>query len=140
MIENTFASVDFLAVLLAATANFIVGGLWYSDLALGKNWAKEMELSPDDQEKNRSPVALVGAFVHALVSALFLAILIEATGWSGNIFVGAYLGLFVCVGFVVTSMATNFIFDRKSVELTWIIFRHHMLSFMVTGAVIGWLS
>ena len=43
------ANANLLAILIAAVAGFMVGGLWYGPL-FGKTWQREIGLSDDDIE------------------------------------------------------------------------------------------
>jgi len=134
--ENIFTSINYVFVLVAALAGFAVGGVWYSPVLLGKEWIKEMKLSEEDVKKANHTRLYLNAFIQGLISALFLAILFKSLGVS-NGFMGAYVGLFICIGFVATAIATNSLFEGKSTELVWITIGHYMATYMVMGAILG---
>ena len=65
--------VNWLAVVAAAVASFVVGGLWYSPQLFGKVWQREAGMS-DEQLKSGNPARIFGgAFVLSLVSAVVFA-------------------------------------------------------------------
>jgi hypothetical protein len=80
-------NINWLAVLLAAVASFIVGGLWYSVL-FAKVWQREAGLT-DDQLKRGTAQVFVGSFLLTVVMAVVLAAFI---GSGGAVF-GALAGL-----------------------------------------------
>lgn len=133
---NVFLSVNYVSVLVAAVAGFAVGGLWYSPVLLGKEWLKEMKLSQEDIKKQGHSSLYMNAFIQGLITALFLAIFFQALGVKNGV-MGAYVGLFICIGFVATSLATNYFFEGKSTELVWINIGHHLATFMAMGAIVG---
>ncbi len=139
MFDEVLPQLNYGIIFLAAAASFVVGALWYSPLILGKEWLKEMNMTEEDiKKKGAGEMNLIYlmAFVQTLLKALFLAILFRMLGVS-NVYLGTYLGLFVCVGFTATSIGVNYLFEDKSMEVTWISVSHHMAAFMAMGAILG---
>jgi len=134
--ENIFLSINYFTVLMAAAAGFAVGGLWYSPILLGKEWIKEMKINEDEIKKGNHTRLYLNAFIQGLITALFLAIIFKALGVDSG-FMGTYVGLFTCIGFVATSFSTNYFFEGKSTELIWISIGHQMAAFMTMGAILG---
>lgn len=50
---------NWLAIIVAALANFLLGGLWYSPILFGKRWQKENNLSDEDL-KNTNQLRVFG--------------------------------------------------------------------------------
>ena len=86
--------INWLAVLLAALATFVVGGLWYS-LLFAKPWQKAAGVS-DEQLKSGTARVFVGSFILAVVMAVFLAAFIGGGGFAFGTFAG--LGSWTGVG------------------------------------------
>lgn len=61
--------INYLAVLVAAVAAFVIGWVWYGPL-FGKMWAKEKGMMPD---ASMGMWSMVGEFVAQLVTAYVLA-------------------------------------------------------------------
>ena len=87
--------VNLLAVLAAAVATMLIGGLWYSPLMFARPWMIAMGLDPDDKAKIAEMQKSAGklytlAFLASLVSAFVLAKLfggqgtINVASWSPN--------------------------------------------------------
>lgn len=126
--------VNWLAILAAALAAFVLGGLWYSPILFGRIWQRHSGLS-DDAMARGNPALIFGlafvlAFIAAAIFALFLGpdpALAFATG------AGAAAGL--C--WVATSFGINYLFERKSPTLFAINAGYHTLQFTLTGLVLG---
>jgi hypothetical protein len=125
--------VNYVAVLAAALSSFLIGGLWYSPILFAKAWMREAGL---DEARLREKVATVfaGAFVLALVIALNLALFL---GEHATIAWGAGAGALAGIGWAATSLATVFLFERRSLMLTVIDGGYLAVSYTVMGAIIG---
>lgn len=125
--------VNYVAVLVAALSSFLIGGLWYSPILFAKAWMREAGL---DEARLREKVATVfaGAFVLALVIALNLALFL---GEHATIAWGAGAGALAGIGWAATSLATVFLFERRSLMLIVIDGSYLAVSYTVMGAIIG---
>ena len=131
-----FAGMNYLAVFVAALAGFGVGAVWYG--VFGKAWLDALGKSEDDIKGSGAAQAL--PFVTGLVADLVMAIMLAGLmGHLGNISIhgGLITGLFVWVGFVITTMGVNHAFSGASPKLTAIDGGHWLAVLLVMGAIIG---
>ena len=131
-----FAGMNYLAVFVAALAGFGVGAVWYG--VFGKAWLDALCKSEDDIKGSGAAQAL--PFVTGLVADLVMAIMLAwLMGHLGNITIhgGLITGLFVWVGFVITTMGVNHAFSGASPKLTAIDGGHWLAVLLVMGAIIG---
>ena len=140
----TFTWVNYLAILAAALAGWVIGAAWY--MSLSKQWVaahgKTMEefKAQADAAKGTSQAWMpyLLAFVAELVMAWVLAGLLahlgpgETTVWNGIV-----SALFVWVGFVVTTLAVNNMFSMRKPMLTVIDGGHWLAVLVVMGIVLG---
>jgi uncharacterized protein DUF1761 len=126
-------SVNYLAVVVAAVAGFLLGWGWYT--AFGKVWMAALGKSKEDCDKP-SPVPLIIAGVSCLVMAWMLAGLM---GHLANVTVkgGIITAIFVWIGFVLTTVATNQAFEGMRPTVTAIDTGHWLAVLVVMGAIIG---
>ena len=91
--------VNVLAVVVAAVAAFVVGGLWYSPVLFGKAYAAVRGLDPRAAAEMRPPVGeIVGEFARNLVIAFVLGHFVVRLGigdWKSAV----QLALWVWIGF-----------------------------------------
>lgn len=127
-------NINWLAVLLAALAGFIVGGLWYSVL-FAKVWQREAGVT-DEQLKHGTVRVFAGSFLLAVVMAVALAAFI---GDGGTGF-GALAGLTAGVAWVAAALGVNYLFERRSLTLFAINASYNVVTFTAMGAIIGALQ
>ena len=133
-----FAGINYLAVVVAAAVSFFVGWPWY--MTFSTPWLKAIGKNPDSRpHPQMMPFFILG--VSLLVMAWVLAGLIAHLG-QGQLTVmnGIISGAFVWLGFVVTTMASNYAFQGRPPTLTLIDGGHFLLVLIVQGAIIGWFG
>ncbi len=110
--------INFLAIILAAVAQFVVGAVWYSAL-FGKLWGRIHgfdKLSKETQQEMMSkmgPFYGIQAFV-TLITAIVFWLFVNYTGW--NPF---GLAAFFWLGFVVPAQVSAVIFGGT--EPKWLV-------------------
>lgn len=124
-------NINWLAVLLAALASFIVGGLWYSVL-FAKIWQREAGVT-DEQLKHGTVRVFVGSFLLAAVMAVLLAAFIG----DGGAGLGALAGLAAGAAWVAAALGVNYLFERRSLMLFAINASYNIVTFTAMGAIIG---
>jgi len=130
-----FPTINWLAVLVATVAAFMLGGLWYGPL-FGKQWQRRNHLS-DQQIASANMAMIFGpAFVMILVQAVLFAILLVPLA-PVTLLRGLCLGIVIGLGFASTSLAVNYLFARKSIQLYAIDMGYITLQFTVLGGVLG---
>lgn len=120
-----------LAVVLAAFASFLVGGLWYSVL-----WAKPWQRAAgvtDEQLRSGAARVFIGSFLLALVMAAGLAAFIGAEG----LVFGTLAGLAAGLLWVAAAFGINYLFERRSIALWAINAGYNVITFTAMGAIIG---
>ncbi len=129
------STLNWLAVIVAALSNFLIGGLWYSPLLLGKAWMKENNFSDDNLKKGNMPKIFGLTFLFSIVMAFNLAMFLNdantTTSW------GAIAGFLAGFGWVAMSIFTIGQFERKSTKYMLIHGGYVTISFIVMGLIIG---
>jgi hypothetical protein len=138
----TFAGLNYLAVVLAAAASFIFGGLWYG--VFSKQWMEAADISIDDIKAVKGFAAIapyVIAFVAQLIMAYVLAGILGHLG-AGQVTLnnGLMAGAICWAGFVATSLAVNHAFQGARLKLTLIDAGHWLGVLLIQGALIGWMG
>ncbi|MCB0473685.1 MAG: DUF1761 domain-containing protein [Flavobacteriaceae bacterium] len=129
-------TLNWLAIILAAVSNFIIGGLWYSPLLFGKSWMEENQLT-EEQIKEGNHLKIFGlSLLFSLVMAFNLAIFLndENTDMSW----GATAGFLAGFGWVAMSIFTIGQFERRSTKYMLIHAGYLVISFIVMGLIIGY--
>lgn len=125
------SKLNYLAIVIAATSSFIIGGLWYSVL-FAKKWQKLSGVT-NDQLKQGTAKIFIGSFVLSLIMSLNLAAFIGDGGVSFGLFAGLAVGL----GWVATAFGINYLFERKPIQLFFINASYSVVAFTLMGLIIG---
>jgi hypothetical protein len=131
--------VNYLAVLVATVASFIIGWAWYSPLLFVKPW---MKLRGMDYEAMRAQGMkmpwgiMAGEFVTTLVTAFFIA---EFAAWvgAGSAVGGLILGFWIWLGFYATTMLGQVFWEKVPLKLYAINAGRWFVSILVMAAIIG---
>jgi hypothetical protein len=135
------AGANLLAVVIAAVASFMFGWLWYgvlfSDawlLACGKT-REEMHA------EGPSPTPFIISFIGLMVMASVLAgVLGHVAGAAMTAGSGLVTGVFMWLGFVITTMTVNNAFRGEKPALTVIDGGHWLGVLVLQGLIIGWMG
>ena len=129
-------TINYLAVLIAAVITFVIGGLWYSPAMFGRRWMMAVGKTEEECKKGNRSVALIGAFVAALMMAYVLAIFI-GFAQAQTILQGVTIGLWSWVGFVAAPTLSNYLFSGWPRDLYLINNTYYLVSLLVMGALLA---
>jgi hypothetical protein len=127
--------VNFLAVLVAAFANYIIATVWYAILFTGL-WKKLTGI----QEMKPTPVKMLLAFIGSLMLSLGLVHAIvfgnaylKMSGVAG----GLMGGFFSWFGFIAPITLTNVIYERRPWKLWLLDNGFWLVSLLVMGTILS---
>jgi surface polysaccharide O-acyltransferase-like enzyme len=127
--------INYAAVVLAAIAYWILGGVWYAVL-FSKPWMA-LEHITDEQAKSMNPVLpYVITFVLNLLIAYALA---QICIWrnANTIGRGASVGVLLWIGFVGPITFTTYMYEMRPKELFAINQFYPLAGLVLIGAIIG---
>lgn len=131
-------SLNYLAVIVGVIINQAIGAAWYG--IWGRPWMAEVGITQEDMQEMRGTarqwypyvVAIVGAFVFIIA----LAVLIQGLGGDDAVD-GLVVGLLAAVGFILTSNATNYSFEGRSLRLFLINNGYPLIAYAVIGILLA---
>jgi len=131
----TFAGLNYLAILLAALAAFGWGAIYY--MTLSKQWLAVVGMTKE-QMQSRSAAPFVISFIALVVMSWVLAGTLGHLG-PGQVTVknGIISGLFLWLGFIVTTVFVNNAYPGRKYSLSVIDSIHWLGVVVIEGAVIG---
>jgi len=133
-----FAGINYLAVLVATVAGFAFGAAYY--MSLSRPWLAAMGKTREELAAagKRSPAPFIVSIVALLIMAWVLAGSIGHLG-PGQVTLrnGVISGLFMWLGFVITTLAVNYSFGQRRPMLTIIDGIHWLGVLVIQGAIIG---
>ena len=129
--------VSLLATLVATVAGFVLGALWYGPL-FGKTWMAAGGFTREELQRNVNPAVAYGlTFVLGLVASFVFGMFL---GPHPSLALGVGAGASAGICWVATSIATNYLFERRSLRLWLITAGYHVVRFALIGAAFGLLG
>jgi len=133
-----FAGINYLAVLIATVAGFAFGAAYY--MTLSRPWLAAMGKTKEElgAAGKGSPVPFIVSIVALAIMAWVLAGGIGHLG-PGQVTLknGVISGLFMWLGFVITTLAVNYSFGQRKAMLIVIDGIHWLGVLVIQGAIIG---
>lgn len=124
-----------LVIIAATLASYALGSMWY--LALGHQWRSAVGWVEGPVPYKPKPAELAVAFAGQLTTAGALWIAIGRMNTAG-VAQGSLTGAAIWLGFVLPTLATNVVFQRRNRSLIWQDGGHWLLLLAVQGAVLGY--
>ena len=125
--------INILVVLAAALSRFFLGAIWYGPL-FKKAWMQGIGMTEEKIQNANMPkilgLSLLANIVIAACLGLFFAH--EVTTMKGAVY-----GFLIGFGWVSMSLASNHLFEQRSLKLFAIHAGYHTLSFTIMGAIIA---
>ncbi|HVC58159.1 MAG TPA: DUF1761 domain-containing protein [Candidatus Acidoferrales bacterium] len=130
----TIQGINYLAVVVAAVVAFIIGMVLFSPKFFGKDWAKEMGVSPKPRKGGGMVKGIVGAIVSVLITAFVLEVLIGSLGITGMR--GALeLGIAVWLGFFFSTQLVRVSFGGSR-RMFFVMAAHDIIVVLVMSAIL----
>jgi hypothetical protein len=125
-------NVNWLAVIVAAIAPFLVGSLWYGPL-FAKPWSALTGITRGTPGQNSMALTTGTSAVLNLVIATSLAMFIGGGGWKSGLFAGFMSGFtFVAMAFGIT-----YLFESRPLKLWLINAGYQTVVFTIMGTILG---
>ena len=128
-----FITVNWIAVIVAGVVRSAIGAVWYAPAVFGRQWQEGAGLQ---QSPSEMPSAVAVQAVGSLLMAYILAQVIGHYG-TRDVVGGAFVGLIMWIGFVVTIMLPGVLFEKRSMRFFAIYAGYQLATMLVMGAIIG---
>jgi len=138
-----YPEINYVAVLVAALANFIAGFVWFSPKTMFPVWWRAMGRTSDEVPGSANMGVVFGlTLVGVLVQTFAIAVILGWYGASGeiNLSSGAMVGAFVGVGSAAAASLSHRLFAGHGLKVWLIEVGSDVLNATLVGAVIGLLS
>jgi len=137
----SFAGINYLAIVAAAVASFLFGGMWYG--MLSRQWLAAIGRTEAEIKSAGRPLAMLFAItiLAQLIMAWVLAGMIGHLG-PGQVTLrnGLIAGAFCWLGFVATTLVVNHGYQGNRWSLSVIDGGHWLGVLLIQGAIIGWMG
>ena len=133
-LAQILAGVNWVAVIVATVAAFILGAIWYSKALFGNQWMQEVGLTEENVQNANMAKTFGTTFALQLLAAIALsAFLGEGSNWLEGLHTGLWIGLF----WVATAYGVTYLFEQRSLRLWMINAGYFVVWYAVLGTIIG---
>lgn len=128
------STVNWIAVFVAATSAFVLGGIWYSPALFGKSWMTENNLTLQQVQAGNKSKIFGWAFILSLIMAVNLAMFLNTPeiDLGMGILYGALTGVWIFCGIAIVAL-----FEHKSARYIFINGGYCLVALILMGAIIG---
>jgi hypothetical protein len=131
--------INWIGVLVAWIAGWLVHGIWY--MLFARPWTRALgwtaaDMASADARRRMPAGPMFTSVVAELLMALMLAGIVGHLG-GPTVTVGAVSGVLIWLGFVVTTVAVNNAFQKRSINLTVIDSGGWLAVLLVQGILLG---
>jgi|ERR1700716_3178940 hypothetical protein len=126
---------NYLAVVVAAAAYWLLGAVWYGAL-FGKQWMALEHVTPEQASAINPVLPYIVSFVLNLVIAFVLA---QICAWrnANTAARGAALGILIWIGFLGPVTYTTYMYEMRPVQLFAINEFYVLVGLALMGAIVG---
>lgn len=133
--------VNFLAVVVCAVANMILGMLWYGPL-FGKKWMELVGMTPKKTEEAKK--GMVNSYAITFLLSLLAAYVLDHFIWftspgSVTVTIGIKTAIWAWVGFVATTSAANYLYhpDKRPWALYVLDNGYNLVMLVILGIILS---
>ena len=137
MNTGIFSHINWLAVLVATVAYFVLGALWYSKALFGSKWAKLVNLDTNNPDlKKGMGGMMLSTFVLMFIVSFGLEVLIVKINFAQEFLFGIKLGLLTGLAFATTAVSINYVYERRPSNLYLINNGYHVIGHVVVATIL----
>ena len=136
MNTDLFSQINWLAVLVAALAFFVLGAIWYSFLF--KNaWIKSSGVNVNDPNAKKGVAGMfLTSFILIIITCIGLALFISRIGSDGWM-TGLKTGLVAGVCFCAAAICNSYLYERRPLALQLINSFYNIVGCVIAGVIIA---
>ena len=137
-------TINYLAVLIATIAHFVLGGIWYSPMLFLNQWYDGMGLTPEEAKAKRVGghgigllYQFLGTFVLVFITAHMVDFMKAVFGDSGmsNLAIGLTCAFWLWLGYIATYSLNTVAYEDKSWQLYFINTGYQFVGLMIMGGL-----
>ncbi len=126
-----FATLNWLAIVVATLSTFVIGAVWYGPI-FGKVWMQENGFTEEDLKEANMAKIYSTAFILELIMAINLALFLKGLSAQEGLLYGFCTGF----GWIAMAMGVNYLFSRNTIRLWFIDSFYFVISFTLMGAIL----
>ena len=136
MNTEIFSHINWLAILVASIAYFILGAIWYSAL-FGKKWASlvKLDMNNPDLKKGMAKM-MISTFLLIFLVCFGQALLIHMINFDQDVLYGIKLGLLTGISFASAAVSINYVYEHRPTGLYLINNGYHVAGHIIAAMIL----
>jgi len=133
-----FSHLNWLAILVAGIAYFVLGALWYSNILFAKPWIRMTGIKMDDPNAKKGVAGvMITSFLMMIVCSIGLAIFLTKANTPLSWMSGVKVGLVAGICFSATSVSSSYLYEKKPIGLHMINCGYNIAGCVVSGIILA---
>ncbi len=128
--------INYVAVVVAALLNMVIGALWYSPLLFAKPWMKLIGKTEEECKDGMTPKYYALAALGSLIVAYVMAHFVYLVG-AHDAVSGATLGFWAWLGFLAAPTFSDYLFAGRGFRLFGLNSAYYLVVLVVMGALLA---
>ena len=135
--NEIFSHVNWLAVLVATVAYFMLGAIWYSKAVFAPKWIQGHNINVNDPNGKKGMGQLMAlSFIAMFVVCLTQAIIISKMGLTGGVMSGLKVGLITGVGISWMAISIGYLYTKKPISIHFIDGLYHTVGQVIAAIIL----
>ncbi len=135
MLTDAFGDLNWVAVIVAGLAYFVLGAVWYTNALFGRQYRTALGVDPAVQAQP-DPMLLVTNFVGWMVAAVAMGLIAVSVG-ADSVLDGIVLGLVVSVGLILTQLVVNATYEGRGTAILKVNAPYMIIGYVLMGAILA---
>ena len=137
MNTDFLSHMNWLAILVATVAYFMLGALWYSKALFGTKWIQLLKIDTSNPDLRKGMGGMmIATFVLILIVCFGLETLIVKVNFGQELTYGIKLGLLTGLAFATTAVSINYVYERKPTNLYLISNGYHVVGHVIAATIL----
>ncbi|MET0393367.1 MAG: DUF1761 domain-containing protein [Chitinophagaceae bacterium] len=135
-LNELLSRINWLAVLVAAAAYFILGAIWYSKALFAPAWIRLVGIDMNNPGKGKSIAGMMIASLLLIIITVIAQALLADRLWLTGLTSGIKLGLITGIGFATTAVSISFIYESRPTALYFIDCGYHVVGHLAAAIIL----
>lgn len=127
-------NINFLAVLVAAVAYWILGALWYSPLLFSKPWARYVNFQ--EEWRNNMMMSMILSFIGFFITCFTVAVLVSHLVYP-DLVRSIKIAVIAGIGLTAVPIWINSLYSKRPIGLFLIDAGYHFLGIVIAAIIIS---
>ena len=131
-ILTLLGEVNYVAVLVATIASFVLGFIRFNPHVFGKQWMGAVGMTEEDTKQSNMAKVMWVSFITTFVIGIVMALLFWGVGGTEGVKMWLILG----IGLIATQRIMHMMYEQKCATYLWTSVGYDVLMFAVMGGII----